>query len=234
MRLVDSSGSCLKLAARPKTETRHKPQLWPPARPTRCRVRASCCPAFPERFRVNVLVAGPRSADTAHRCAAAVVLSQTNSIWPATRTILRFLRLSVGLFQFIFSELPSRTHRPVHMSMWICFCSCTECSWSASFATRALRQRQSAESAATGGFEMTAPRNFFDRLRLERTVVRGVGVCEATCCHRYFDAARESAAGAALGAPARPPLPLLPRPLPFPRPRPRPTPAAAAGAAAAC
>ena len=102
-----------------------------------------------------------RSADSGHGTrAAAVVLSQTNSILPATRTILRFLRLSVGLFQFKFSELPSRTHRPVHMSMWICFCSCTECSWSASFATRALRQRQSAGSTATGGFEMTAPRIF--------------------------------------------------------------------------
>lgn len=119
--------------------------------------------SFPRAFQSECARggAGPRTADSGHGTrAAAVVLSQTNSIWPATRTILRFLRLSVGLFQFIFSELPSRTHRPVHMSMWICFCSCTECSWSASFATRALRQRQSAGSTATGGFEMTAPRFF--------------------------------------------------------------------------
>ena len=89
-----------------------------------------------------------------------------------------------------------------------------------------------------GRFHDDSSTNVFDILWLERNFVRGarahgvahgVGVGEATCCHRYFDAARESAAGAALGAPARPPLPLLPRPLPFPRPRPRPTPAAAAG-----
>jgi len=125
--------------------------------------------SFPRAFQSECqcargAVAGPVPADLDGTRAAAVVLSQTNSIWPATRTILRFLRLSVGLFQFKFSELPSRTHRPVHMSMWhamwICFCSCTECSWSASFATRALRQRQSAGSTATGGFEMTAPRLF--------------------------------------------------------------------------
>ena len=86
-------------------------------------------------------------------------------------------------------------------------------------------------STATGGFTMTAPRMFSTYSGSSATsfVAHGVGVGEATCCHRYFDAARESAAGAALGAPARPPLPLLPRPLPFPRPRPRPTPAAAAG-----